>query len=122
MILRGVIRDLDPLLKATIRARTLCLGTHRGFSIVVDTGFNGSISLPRSLIRRPRLRKEGFQIFRLADGKRVRLAMYSGDVLLRGRRIPAWFVPGEALVGMEFLTSVGSTLTLRLRDGTLTLR
>ena len=121
MILRGVVRDRDPLVKATIRAGMLRLGARRGMSVVVDTGFNGSISLPRSLLRRLRVRREGFQLFRLADGSTVRLVVYSGSVYLRGRRVPAWFVSGEALLGMEFLSSVASRLTLHFRKGTLSL-
>ncbi len=122
MILRGLIRDLDPVVKATIRMGTLRLGARGGMSFVVDTGFNGSVSAPPAVLRRLGVRKEGFQRFRLADGSTVRLAVYSGSVDLGVRRVPAWFVPGEPLLGMEFLSSVASTLTLHFRRGTLGLR
>lgn len=121
MILRGLIRDHDPLVKATIRSKTLRLGSGRGISFVVDTGFNGSISVPPALLRRLRVRIEGTQRFRLADGSTVRLAVYSGFVDLGDHRVPAWFVSGEPLLGMEFLSSVASTLTLHFRRGTLSL-
>lgn len=122
MILRGIIRNLDPLVRATTRSGRLRLGSGGGFAIVIDTGFNGSVSLPRSLLRRLHLKKEGFEIFRLANGKRVRLPVFSGSVLLKGRLVPAWLVPGEALLGMEFLTSVGSSMTLDFRRGVVRIK
>jgi hypothetical protein len=31
--------------------------------------------------------------------------------------VETWFIPGDSLLGMEFLTLVGSTLSLDLEEG-----
>ncbi len=53
---------------------------------VVDTGFNGSVSVPLSFIRRIGWIDRGTETYELANGKRVSERIYLGDVLFDGRR------------------------------------
>ena len=58
-----------------------------------------------------------FGVFRLATGDEVELPVYWGKVGVGGDEVETWFIPGDSLLGMEFLSLVGSSLSLDLEGG-----
>ncbi|MGQ9630030.1 MAG: hypothetical protein ACUVXI_06895 [bacterium] len=52
----------------------------------------------------------GYDTFTLATGDIAELPMYLGKVVVGKYEIETWFIPGESLLGMEFLSSTGSVL------------
>lgn len=80
--------------------------------LTVDTGFTGGIALPQETLGRLQLEFLGFERFRLATGEVVELAVYLGSTDIGGTEVEAYFIAAEPLVGMEFLSSAGSALTL----------
>lgn len=82
---------------------------------VVDTGFDGELTLPLGLIQRLGYPYAGFTSGTLADGSAVRLDYYEGRLLWHSgeERAVVVLTPGEAgdpLVGMALLR--GSRLTI----------
>lgn len=72
--------------------------------LVVDSGFNGELTLPASLIKKLRLKKRGFIYNRLADGSTVRAATFVGEILWFGQRMPVLIQAthsDEGLLGAE---------------------
>ncbi len=82
---------------------------------VVDTGFDGELTLPRGLIRRLGYPYVGFTRGTLADGSAVRFDYHEGRLLWHGGEERAVVVlatgeAGDPLVGMALLR--GSRLTI----------
>ena len=102
MISGKVNPHLAPLVPLDLIASS---GEIHTVDMMLDTGFNGDLSLPREIIR-----QLGFQLFddvasRLADGQEVRLRGWEGRVVLHGRL--RWVLAVEAesdpLLGMNLL-------------------
>ena len=84
---------------------------------VIDTGFNGHVALPASIIERLALEPLGQLPALLGDGRRVVLAVYDATVVWEGaeREVEALHSDAGALVGMALLH--GSELRIGVRPG-----
>ncbi len=74
------------------------------FDLVVDSGFNGELMLPVSLITKLGLREEGPIQTELADGSTVWTKLYAGEILWFGQRKQVWIQAtnsDEGLLGTE---------------------
>ena len=86
---------------------------------LLDTGFNGFLTLPLLQIARLQFPYEGTMRVVLGDGQAVDLDMFIGTVLWDGqfREGIVLAAEGSALVGMALL--MGSRVTLEVEDGGL---
>jgi clan AA aspartic protease len=84
---------------------------------VIDTGFNGELTLPSSIVSALQLPSAGNRLGKLADGSVIRLDMYLVTVAWHGRQtdVVASEATGVPLVGMSLLR--GSRLTADIIDG-----
>ena len=84
---------------------------------VVDTGFNGWLSLPKALVESLALpwRRYGRGI--LADGSESRFNVYEAKIVWDGhaRLVPVYQMDGDPLVGMSLM--YGYELVLPILDG-----
>lgn len=80
--------------------------------MTVDTGFSGTIALPEEVLGVMGVEWVDFGNFRLATGEEVELPVFWGKVVVKQREIETGFIPGDFLLGVEFLSLVGSLLTL----------
>lgn len=53
-----------------------------------------------------------YETFILANGDIVDLPVFEGKAKIAERIIETWYVPGDSLLGMEFLASIGDGLWL----------
>jgi len=86
------------------------------FNAILDTGFNGSLVLPRKIGRRARLEPFNRTQYQLADGSVVQDILYRGTLQVSGRRIVVLLSLTDAevgLVGMEIITGRIATFDLR---------
>lgn len=117
-LVRGEILDLVPSFKGSIgQGGDLVISESGDFALTVDTGFSGGIALPEEILDGMEGDFFGYDTFTLATGEVVELPMYLGRVILRNRVIQTWFIPGDFLLGMEFLSAAGSLLSLHFREG-----
>jgi clan AA aspartic protease len=89
---------------------------------IVDTGFNGFLTLPLELIAQLRFPYEGIAEVILGDGDTVRLDSFAATVLWDGevRTSLALAADGSPLVGMDLL--LGSRVCLDVtNDGPVTI-
>lgn len=121
MKLRGRIVDGAPVVYASVRNRRLCLARRGEIPLIVDTGFDGTMVLPASVIHRLRCEFIGVDTFTLATGVNVELPMYLGAVQIASRRITTLFVVGDALIGMELLRRICSNVHLDLNANAIEL-
>lgn len=83
---------------------------------LIDTGFNGYLTLPSDLINRLKLQLAGNRRATLGDGNMVVLDVYLAKVLWHGqeREVLALQADGGPLVGMSLL--YGSRVVLEVVD------
>ena len=121
-LIRGRIVDFVPSFNGSLDENgSLVLSEDGGLSLTVDTGFNGGIALPDEILNEMEVEFFGYDTFTLATGDTIELPMYLGKVVLKGYEIETWFVPGDSLLGMEFLSSAGSALSLNFDNETVRL-
>ena len=89
---------------------------------VIDTGFNGYLTLPNDLINYLKLQLAGSRHVTLGDGNVVVLDMYLAKVLWHGREreVLALQADGGPLVGMSLLYGNRVTLDV-IDDGNVTI-
>jgi clan AA aspartic protease len=92
-------------------------GVRRRVKVVIDTGYTGSISLPRKTIAAMGMRRHGRRMAELADGRIVAFDYFAGSVTWHGRRTTVLVdeAPGDPLIGMKLLE--GSELNIRVKRG-----
>src|SRR5829696_10030014 len=80
-------------------------GQHRDITAVIDTGFNGALSLPRAVVASLSLTAIAPRTVTLGDGSRTVLDYYDADVLwdLQPNRIRVLCVEGVPLLGTALL-------------------
>ena len=115
MLTGRVSRELQAWVSVEILARD---GQGHPVEFVLDTGFEGHLTLPLSIIRRLELTSAGNQDVLLANGQSDTLQLFAGVVLWHGRRRVVEIIESgsEPLLGMSLLR--GSRVTLDVRyDG-----
>ena len=70
------------------------------FEVVVDSGFNGTLMLPLSQIKKLRLTKSSYIYNRLADGSVIRTPTYIGEILWFGQKTPILIQANDADEGL----------------------
>jgi clan AA aspartic protease len=93
------------------------------FTAVIDTGFNGYLSVPRRLLVRSKWLGIGTEKFEIATGALVEREIYLGEVIFDGLQGPVYSVATEAqdiLIGTKLLR--GKTLMVNFRTKRVTVR
>jgi clan AA aspartic protease len=73
---------------------------------VIDTGFNGYLSVPKPVIQQSDWEWLGFEDYELASGAIVRERVYRGHVIFDRRRLEVYVVATDAadiLIGTKLL-------------------
>jgi clan AA aspartic protease len=114
-VIRGTVTaDREARIRLTVRGPA---GQERRLEAVIDTGFDGWLSLPPTLIARLGLpwRRRGRAL--LADGNEIVFDIYEATVVWdrRRRRIPVDEADTTPLVGMALLD--GYELNAQVRAG-----
>lgn len=111
-LIKGEIEALAPFFNGFLDENGILILQENGdFSLTVDTGFSGGIALPEEILDEMEVELIHFGIFRLATGDEVELPVFWGKVAVRDYEIDTWFIPGDSLLGMEFLSLAGSRLS-----------
>ena len=112
IVISGKIEEYVPFFNAYFNSEgDLALAENGDISMTVDTGFNGGISLPFETINKMGLEFMNFTTFELANGEMVELPVFLGKVVIKDCEFATFFIPGNNLLGMEFLSDAGSVLS-----------
>ena len=114
MITGTVTQDRE--LRVTVEVANSTGGV-QPLEVVLDTGFNGDLMLPRDVVRRLGLDYRGQNTWTLATGQEETLAHYEGVVSWHGSPLEVEIVENESesLLGMGLL--MGSKITIDARIG-----
>ena len=121
-LITGKVVDFVPTFGAHPDGKCLVLREEGDFMITVDTGFNGGIAIPLEMMDEMDMEFFGYDTFTLATGDIVELPMFMGKVILDDYESETWFIPGDSLFSMAFLSSVGSILCFDFENETVELR
>jgi clan AA aspartic protease len=114
-VIAGVV---NARLEAIIRLRVQATdGSEHDVQAVLDTGFNGSLTLPSAVIAILALPWRGRNVVTLANGARERCNLYGGKVIWDGapRTILIEAADTDPLIGMALVK--GYDLHIEVRDG-----
>ena len=112
-MIRGEVR---PNRRAMVAVELLAAdGQFQSFNFILDTGFDGDLSLPTQILQGLDVAAEGERIIELADGSRTTTYEWSGTVRWDDARRPVMIMEsaGEPLLGMELLWQSRITLETR---------
>jgi clan AA aspartic protease len=102
-MIRGFVNENDePLVPITL----LLKNRPRHFQAVLDTGFNGYLSVPELVVQRSGWYFSGYEEYEIATGDRVRERVYLGEVVFDRRRLTTHVVTSRAqdvLIGTKLL-------------------
>ena len=114
MITGSVSEGLDLLVTIEVSDRN---GVHQPLEVILDTGFNGDLTLPRDMVQHLGLTYRGQTPWTLASGKEVMMSNYDGEVFWHGllREVQVVETDGDPLLGMALL--IGSKITVDARIG-----
>lgn len=77
------------------------------FPAVIDTGFNGYLSVPERLLKQSHWQAIGTEKFEIATGAIAEQEIFLGEIVFDGQRSPAYVVATQAkdiLIGTKLLT------------------
>ena len=114
MITGTVTENLDLLVTVEIANSN---GVFEPLEVIMDTGFNGDLALPRDVILDLGLAYRGQITWTLATGQEATMANYDGVLSWHGRPREVGVVEteSESLLGMALL--IGSKFTVDARIG-----
>ena len=122
IVVHGKMTNFVPAFKGYLNKGVLVIANgNDDLSLTVDTGFSGGVALPQKILNKMKIEFFGHDTFTLATGEITELPMYLGQVIVGKQKIKTWFIPGDALLGMEFLSAAGSLLSLNLKNATVKL-
>lgn len=103
-MIRGFVNENDePLIPISL----LLKNRPRRFQAVLDTGFNGYLSMPESVVQRSGWYFSGYEEYEIATGDRVRERVYLGEVIFDRQRFTTHVVTSRAediLIGTRLLS------------------
>lgn len=114
MIIGNVSEHREAVIELEILTRTK---RTRKVSAVIDTGFNGYLTLPGNLITRLKLQLAGNRLATIGDGNVVLLDVYLAKMLWHGREreVLVLQTEGGPLAGMSLL--YGNRLIVDVVEG-----
>ena len=114
-MIRGIVTSSEGIVQLSVFGKR---GQQETIAAIVDTGYDGSLTLPPTMIRELELRWISFGDATLADGSEVAFDVHEGEVLWDRRRVLISIDSSDStpLVGMQLLE--GFELTMQVRpDG-----
>jgi len=97
---------VNPVLEATILLQVMgAQGQVLDITVVIDTGYNGALSLPQALVSALSLPQAASREVTLGDASRKVFAFYTAKVLWDGvrRKVRILCVEGDPLLGTALL-------------------
>jgi clan AA aspartic protease len=117
-MITGRVRNLEAIVEFEVAGPS---GQRQPVEAVIDTGYNGHLTLPSELVSRLGLPFAGHRRGKLADGSVTILDVHLASIVWHGleRDVLVLQAAGGALVGMALLE--GCRLTVEVfEDGTVT--
>ncbi len=113
-MIRGTVRNREALIELEVSDSGQPVAK---LEAVIDTGYNGYLTLPYDLVTALQLPFAGHRRGTLADGSVTRLDVYLASVVWHGQQKDVLIsqAAGTPLVGMSLLA--GSRLTMDVIDG-----
>jgi clan AA aspartic protease len=113
-MIEGTVRNREALVELTIAGPT---GLRLQIEAVIDTGYNGYLTLPESLVNTLQLPFSGHRRGMLADGSVIRLDVFLASLSWRDAEMDILVLTssGSPLLGMSLLD--GNRLSVDVAEG-----
>jgi clan AA aspartic protease len=113
-MIRGTVQNREAIVELEVSG---AIQSPQRIDAVIDTGYNGYLTLPNQLVASLQLQFAGHRLGTLADGSVTRLDVYLADITWHGRQRDVLILQatGVPLIGMSLLE--GSRLTMNVVAG-----
>lgn len=112
LLIKGDITNFIPIFRGNFDPNKGLVITRDGdISLTVDTGFSGGVALPLDVLEELNFKLAFYDTFKIATGEVIELPVYLGNATITDVEVETWFIPGDFLLGMEFLSSIASLLS-----------
>ena len=116
--MKGIINtNWEPL----VEIKLIIAGKPKDFKAIIDTGFNGFISIPHKTIKQTAWQFIGYEAYELASGEIIKDKVYLGDILFGGRKKYTYILSNKTsdiLIGTNFFA--GKLLAINFKTKKLT--
>ena len=114
-MIRGTVTRYEGIVRLSVFGQR---GQREEVEAIVDTGYDGFLTLPPAMIRELELRWITYGDATLADGREIEFDVHEGEILWNRRRvvIPIDSSDSTPLIGMRLLEGFEVTLQVR-QDG-----
>lgn len=113
--MKGFINsNFEPIVKIGI----ITDGKFDNFEAVIDTGFNGFISIPHKIIERTSWQFIGYEAYELASGEIIKDKVYLGDIIFCRKRKYTYILSNKTndlLIGTKLFTDKVLTINFRTK-------
>ena len=112
-MIRGTVMRYEGIVRLSVFSQR---GQREEVEAIVDTGYDGFLTLPPTMIRELELRWITYGDATLADGSEIEFDVHEGEILWDRRRvvIPIDSSDSTPLIGMQLLE--GFELTMQVRE------
>ncbi len=115
-MLKGIVNlSGEPLVKTILLSIN---GRQYGHDAIIDTGFNGSLSIPEKLAKRYQWKWAGYESYEVATGDIVQQNIYLGYIAWFGKNQEVYAVSTHSrdiLIGTSLLVSQKLTINFKKR-------
>ncbi len=116
MFMRGFItEDLEPVIDDL---SVIAESENIRLKVILDTGYNGALCLPRKYKKKCKLQSIGVETFELADGSLIKEELFIGQIIIDGNPcfVEITFTDSAiGLIGMQLLDEKIATFNLKNR-------
>lgn len=118
--MKGLINsNFEPIVKIGLSMNgKLCQ-----FEAIIDTGFNGFISIPHKIIEKASWQFIGYESYELASGEIIRDKVFLGDIIFCGKKQFTYILANkteEVLIGTKLFAN--KILTINFKTNKLDVR
>ena len=119
-MLQGIVNENDELI---VSISLILKDTSFDSPAIVDTGFNGYLSVPQKLADRSGWYFLGYEEYEIATGEKVRQKVYLGKIIFDGKEMESYILTSKSrdvLIGTKLLKDRVLTVNFKLRKVRIT--
>lgn len=114
-MITGIVNEND---EPAVSISLILKGKPSDFVAVIDTGFNGYLSVSQKLVNKSSWYFLGYEEYEIATGEKVTQKVYLGEIIFDGKKTNSYILTSKSediLIGTKLLKNKILTIDFRLR-------
>ena len=110
---------LNPNFEPIIKIGLIIDNKIKSFNAIIDTGFNGFISIPHKIIKQTSWQFIGYEAYELASGETMKDKVYLGDILFCKQKLYTYILANKTddiLIGTKQFANKILTINFKKKE------